>query len=227
MTKKSKMMKQQQVVRVPFQALIRTTLTHQGSGFYLATTNMVPGDLDGRLQSISNTFQLYRFVELEYELFATQNNSTGQFAVTLGTLLDITDVSPTQLSQCVDLVKSVSLLSTHTVSVKTRLSRELLVGESSLKWWKTLAGGATDWEEKQGYLFLGAAEASAGTGFSPVGTFIVRGVVEFSDMCAAAQTPLLKSPQAIAPPGCACDCEGAVKSGNVARVCARPIRPSG
>ncbi len=190
-----------QVVRVTGSETVPYTLTHVATGFYRTTDNLSPAMIN-RIAAIGDLYQLYRYVSLKVTVFPTvivNGASTPQQATQLhqcvAVLKDIADVAPDTVGRLTSVGRSIDTRSFFSTPLSMSLGSAFLQGESSLKWWKTKPGAATDWEELQGIVYIGAQEITGSTTITGL-TFYVRydAVVEFCDPAAASMTPMYRTP---------------------------------
>jgi hypothetical protein len=149
------------VVTVSFRRTL-TKDTAMVAGFSLTTTN-VDTDLTPRLTTISDTFGLYRFTDLNVRLFPPNAETTaasGLVRVAIGFNSETVDTAPASilaLSEYEYVIHnngSLDLDAPYTVPTPVmRIPRRVLVGDEPNKWWKTKGGAAVEaWEEIQGQL---------------------------------------------------------------------------
>lgn len=132
----------------------------------------------GRVLSLTDPFNLFRFVKLSVE-FLTQG--TGDLAV--GYYQGTSDSIPTTVNGVMQCECSAVSFGLSTVPTVLRLNRDVLLGQNSLKWWKTRAGTPDAWLETQGYLaFASAATTTVAA--------VYRYTIELTGFLPTSSTPL-------------------------------------
>jgi hypothetical protein len=125
---------------------------------------------------MADVFELYRFTKARIVLLP----SACEFAV--GFMSSFTDTNPNTVGGIMELPCAQMLSAAETMRREINLTRQELIGDNYLKWWKTIPGTPADQFEIQGRLYF----AATGTFTS---TMYVEWEIEFSQWCLAAQSP--------------------------------------
>lgn len=133
---------------------------------------------NGRFISLTDPFNLFRFVKLTVE-FLTQG--TGDLAV--GFYQGTSDSIPATVSGVMQCECAAMSFGGQTVPSMLRIDRNILLGQNSLKWWKTRVGTPDSWFENQGYLAFCSA---ASTTVAAVYTY----TIEVTGFLPTSSTPL-------------------------------------
>ncbi len=144
--------------------------------------------LSGHLQTIGDTFELYRFTELWFRLQAPATANQGG-GTTAAYLPGVTDTYPTTATTNLESLNGCYLSVRATVPTEwVRLNRKDLSGYQP--WYKTVQGTPEVADEVQGVInFTGSS--------SDVVLCEFRGVVEFKNPVNAASTPAERRAKAL------------------------------
>ncbi len=137
----------------------------RGSIFNVLITAATSGQLNlqpqdarwGRLVDISEVFNLYRFTRLDIEWLTIAAASDSAVGVIAG-VVDLAPATTTLVGQTEYWGVNYQ---DQTTPTRFSVPRSYLIGETSLKWWKTVPGTPDDWNEIQG-IICGAQGVSGG-----------------------------------------------------------------
>lgn len=127
-----------------------------------------------RCLAMADVFNLYRFTRLKFTIMPGSSTSvgfsTGEF-----------DTPPTTVTQIMELAYAGLVPGTQTVPVHVNVPRSELLGDSTLKWYKSIAGTPASGFENQGALYWLAGGAVF---------LLVEWTCEFSQWNLAANSPM-------------------------------------
>lgn len=133
-----------------------------------------------RLLAMADVFNLYRFTKLKFSIYPAGNTavgySNGEF-----------DTPPTTVAQIMEIAYAGLNTATQSVPTHVNVPRSELLGDSTLKWYKTIAGTPAVGFEVQGNLFVLAGA---------IQFFVVEWTCEFTQWNLAANSPL-KNPSIV------------------------------
>ncbi len=154
------------VVRAPFQAFFQNTMTTGNLQIAMAADNFA-----NNLTSMATVYELYRFVELEYELLPRPTSSN---ILVVGYYPDATVTSPSGTATAMENLDAIVMpaVGNMTVPIKHRVPSARLRG--ALSWYKSTDDSSDIEFDTQGFLVF------TGTGSEAVNC-IVRGVCEFKN----------------------------------------------
>ncbi len=189
------------VVTITSTETVIHTLAHVATGYYRVGLQLTPA-CNTRLSAIAELYQLYRFINIKAELFPTvlvNGTSAPGMQNSLHTVLaliaDQSDVSPGSIGEISSIRHSVDTQSFLARPSTLKVNQKFLLGDTALKWFKTLNGTTSEWEERQGTFYIGAQEVNGLTTLTNPTVYVrYTLVVQFCNPCAAAQTPLFKTP---------------------------------
>jgi hypothetical protein len=164
----------EKVERIPFHSAI-TGVMSGGSGSF----NIAPATF-GRLNTVADTYALYRFSDLRFRMRPMATRSTLQSAAYLPGAVDTVPSTPNANAEALE---SVVLGATEVVPTEWAVvkNRDLM---SYLPWYKTIVGSPDPIIEIQGAIFLN------GTGTDAYAVE-VRGICDFKSPINTASTPML------------------------------------
>lgn len=173
-----------QVTRVAFSHMINQTLV---SGAVTLTCN--PATF-GRVNSVADTFELYRIAALKYRIHPYVVASATTFQKAVAFYPGITDTAPTSCEEVAqNIYRCIMGGGQVTPTQWAHVSKTALRG--MFPWYKTIPGSLDPSEENVGYFFL------RGTG-SEVVCIEFEGVFEFKGPVSTGSTPALRVQQAVA-----------------------------
>ncbi len=159
----------------------------------LTQVRLVPATFN-RASAIGDNFAFFRFTKVEFIIVPDIYNSATD-AVSSLAIGYIGGVAPDTPPASVDDVLNLPNSRMHgygkTVDTVFTVGKKLLVGETPLKWYKTVAGTLDSSFEDQGGLFLYLVKRGAGT----LGNWVchVKYTVEFTGFLASGNTPMRKA----------------------------------
>ncbi len=175
------------VERVPFRLYSNFTVTSVVFATATVNTISVTPAMEARLAAIADVYQYYRFTELSVSLTPHIDNvSAGDVATSVGYLPRIPDTAPTNHVQIQAMPASAYKGMGQTMPAKMRVPRNVLLGDSPLAWYQSVAGTQDAQWETQGQIFIGGTASQNPS----TAVFYVEGVCEFKGRSFATQTPL-------------------------------------
>lgn len=155
----------------------------------ISTVLIVPA-FDARLTAIARTFQFYRFTQLRVFLCPHINEVTADdVAVSIGYLPRLPNSAPTNHVQIMAMPSSAYKGMGQVMPSKMSVPKSILLGDSPLKWFQSVAGTEDTQWETQGVVYLAGTSTNV-SGATAV--FYLEGVCEFKGRSSASQTPLYK-----------------------------------
>lgn len=152
----------------------------------ISSVNVVPA-FDARLAAIAEVYQFYRFTKLDVSLFPNINEVTAaDTALSCGYIPRFPNAGPTTHTGVLALPASAFKGLSQTMPAKMRVPKSVLIGDSPLNWFQSVAGTEDTQWETQGVVYL-AANATVNP--SEV-IYILEGICEFKGRSLAGQTPL-------------------------------------
>ncbi len=140
-----------------------------------------------RALAVGDVFEFYRFTSVKVEIAPMPDISTStDFAV--GYSNQTFDTAPTSVAEVIELPIAKLQVRGSTVYRVLELSRQELLSDGPLKWYKTIVGTPSALFETQGNIYIAALGATS------VGSLVVEWTVEFSQWNLAAQSPFAKVP---------------------------------
>ncbi len=157
----------------------------------ISTVSIVPA-FDARLAAIAEVYQFYRFTQLRVFLCPHINEVTADdVATSVGYLPRTPNSAPTTHVQIMAMPSSAYKGMGQTMPSKMSVPKSILLGDSPLKWFQSVAGTEDTQWEVQGVVYIAGTSTNV-AGASAV--FYLEGVCEFKGRSATQQTPLYKSP---------------------------------
>ena len=160
------------------------------AGYYSATLAICPTDSSfGRLITISDAYDLYRFTKLRFTTMAEGSNL--DYTGCISYLPSLENADPASLSQLAEVDCAKYFWSKQTTPVRLNISPAALDGGVPV-WYKTRATSTNDVLEYQGSLIIGDDLGTANTY-----VFFLEYVIEFRNPAATGMTrrvPSVKAP---------------------------------
>lgn len=180
------------IERVPFKILSAITVANTTTlvAPTITSVNLAP-TLDGRLGSIGDAFQYYRFVDLKVHL-PPATNPTSDSDASVGYIPRIPNSAPTSHSELMSLPASVHKARGTSLESVMRVKRNVLIGDAPLKWYQSVAGTEDAQWEIQGQIIFAINTNTPSAGVQQ--TYIVEGICEFKGRSALTQTPFYRQP---------------------------------
>jgi hypothetical protein len=171
-------------VMIPFRVVQVGSLTAGVSTAF----RLAPVDLGARCLAEANLWQNFCVEKLHVEL-KPSNAAAFTVPVAAGVYLNQTD-SPTTIAFADVTQQShfAMVVPGQTVSQRTSVGTKELLSTKAQKSFKTVAGGADDWDEIQGHVVIASSGA---VGAQPY-VLVLSGVIRFSSMVTDAATPSAK-----------------------------------
>lgn len=136
---------------------------------------------NGRFSSLTDPFNLFRFVKLSVEFLC--KDGTGAEDLAVGFYQGTSDTIPSTVVGVMQCECSAIAFGRQTVPAVLRVSRDILLGQNSLKWWKTRSGTPDAWFETQGYLAFAS-------GVTTTVTAVYTYTIEVTGFLPTSSTPL-------------------------------------
>ncbi len=152
--------------------------------------NIIP-TLDTRLAAISDVYQWYRFTKIRVHLLPAK--SGNDVLVSCGYIPRLPNTAPTDHNMLQQLPASAIKAYNQTVKSTMIVQKDIMIGDSPLKWFQTAVGTEADQFEIQGVVyFAGTATTNPGTYY-----YVIDGVCEFKGRSNSSQTPLFRQIPAV------------------------------